>query len=607
MTIINIFRNSGVSHSNPKAATDYLYDVYCALTDEQKLNYSRLTEEIKLALLSNDPVLEHFAKLAQQEKREIKPKKRTPPPEAISGNRSTVEYAIANCGFKHKYVSGVIAHAHEDTEKLIQNPEIEREWRELFEELCFAGLPKDERLIDWIRHTHQGNIENHFLIPRIHLRSGKSFNPAYPGHERDFNVLRDYLNMKYDLADPTDPSRRRLNNSGRASDKTYRIKARLGKLVIKLIEMEKVQCRNDVVGLLNRKVLQDEYGIQTVSTSDNFVRIEVEGRKTAIRLKGFAFSKAFTSLASIRQADPSIKTKDERLAELKQQLTECIEKRASFNTERYGSSTKIRSERSKEGVDTEFKERIDRPLSLENSVSVSFEPIPDMDPNLKGWQRAVQLELRRFIAHLNALKALELRFARERKQLQELYKLLHKDTYEPDRKAIGRHFEHLHSRATNPDTSITRPGRETIRALRNHHQAINERVSAGTDLYTGQDREYTYKNDVGIPSLRRRVNETIQGIRQAINISNDCSEEVQTQIRHAGRLAERSSEIRRQLDRAFKHITQDDMLRTKLKQRMAQNQRQSKQNEVKKALQREKFINQLESSGSYTVSRPILD
>ncbi len=130
MAVISFFRTSGVGQSDPQAATNYLYGPLCSLTDDQKKEYSTAYQLRKLAREANDIQTEWECDYILQQQ---KGKRREPPPESINGNRKAVEYAIEHNPHKHKYVSGVIAHAFEDTEKLQANPEIEAEWRELFE------------------------------------------------------------------------------------------------------------------------------------------------------------------------------------------------------------------------------------------------------------------------------------------------------------------------------------------------------------------------------------------------------------------------------------------------------------------------------------------
>ena len=78
-----------------------------------------------------------------------------------------------------------------------------------FERVAFAGLEADQRNILWVRHTHAGHHELHFLIPRLELSSGKDFNACPPGWQKDFDVFRDLLNWREGWARPDDPARRR--------------------------------------------------------------------------------------------------------------------------------------------------------------------------------------------------------------------------------------------------------------------------------------------------------------------------------------------------------------------------------------------------------------
>ena len=62
--------------------------------------------------------------------------------------------------------------------------EQEEEVMDAFEQVAFAGLEADQRNILWVRHTHAGHHELHFLIPRMELSSGKDFNACPPGWQK---------------------------------------------------------------------------------------------------------------------------------------------------------------------------------------------------------------------------------------------------------------------------------------------------------------------------------------------------------------------------------------------------------------------------------------
>ena len=48
-----------------------------------------------------------------------------------------------------------------------------------FEAVAFAGLEEDQRTNLWVRHSHAGHHELHFVIPRVELsRPGLQSMPA---------------------------------------------------------------------------------------------------------------------------------------------------------------------------------------------------------------------------------------------------------------------------------------------------------------------------------------------------------------------------------------------------------------------------------------------
>lgn len=86
---------------------------------------------------------------------------------------------------------------------------------EAFIELSYAGVPPQNRFPFVLgTHTHAGNLEVNFALPRaVFDSSGKvrSFNPHPPvkGSLNDFDNLIDMLNHNFQWEDPRDPARRR--------------------------------------------------------------------------------------------------------------------------------------------------------------------------------------------------------------------------------------------------------------------------------------------------------------------------------------------------------------------------------------------------------------
>ncbi|MBS9900551.1 relaxase/mobilization nuclease domain-containing protein [Vibrio alginolyticus] len=571
MAVISFFRTSGVGQPDPQAATNYLYGPLCSLTEEQKQIYSDAYQMRKSAREANDTQTEWECDYILQQQ---KGKRREPPPESINGNRKAVEYAIEHNPHKHKYVSGVIAHAFEDTEKLQANPEIEAEWRELFEELCFAGFPKDERLIDWVRHTHQINIENHFLIPRIHIATGLSFNPAPPGHERDFNLLRDYLNLKHDLVSPLDSLHKRLTQDGSGFDKRHKLKKAINVWIKDMIANNRVNSRNDIIQALSSDKFKEKIGVTHISQSDNFIRLHFQDKKN-VRLKGFVFTSQFTSKESLTQSCESIQSKEERLHELKSKLDKVIAKRADYNKSRYRLA-RIQPEKSitKAYYLPPNSRWTATPPCYISQPQPIFAHMPEFNPSLKGFEMVKQIEERKALAERNAKLALEQYHEQQKRFIQEWMSFLleGKIEYEPYREAISFTNYVIDEESADFKRAFARYDRDTERVLPKHNKTNSGTVSTRTQNNPEGHYSKQSAHDAGIPSICRSVTGAIESFKRNIHIHETANSEIGTSIEHAGKLAERQRDSYLELSRAFEVIASEPKLRDELKSRLIRNE-----------------------------------
>ncbi|RCL02108.1 MAG: hypothetical protein JSC188_000430 [Candidatus Tokpelaia sp. JSC188] len=136
-----------------------------------------------------------------------RPERAHAPPEVLRGDPKQTINLIDSLEFKHKYTSGVLSFA--PGEKI--TPEMENTIIDRFEKIAFAGLDPDQYNILWVRHTHAGHNELHFLTPRVELSTSKSLNIKPPGKlaRATFDDFRSEINARYGLADPDDPKRAR--------------------------------------------------------------------------------------------------------------------------------------------------------------------------------------------------------------------------------------------------------------------------------------------------------------------------------------------------------------------------------------------------------------
>jgi hypothetical protein len=88
---------------------------------------------------------------------------RDPLPEVLRGDPALTEALIDATSHQWSYRSGVLSFAREDTPTERQQVEV----MDAFERLAFAGLEPDQWDMLWVRHTHEGRVELHFVTPRM--------------------------------------------------------------------------------------------------------------------------------------------------------------------------------------------------------------------------------------------------------------------------------------------------------------------------------------------------------------------------------------------------------------------------------------------------------
>lgn len=271
------------------------------------------------------------------------------PPKVLRGAPDMTTSLINSLPFTWKYTSGVLSWSPDDA----VSQEDEQKLMEDFENIAFAGLDKGQYSILWVRHQHANHHELHFVIPRVELYQGKSFNAFSPGWQSDFDVLRDFYNIKHDWARPDDPKRQRIcvpNSAALLHNKLKRFGVEIkttdrDKAHVMLVEYAKNAIQNGTV--TNRDELLNAYkelGLTINRIGKDY--ISVKNGEQKIRLKGGIFHESWrigtedTGKANSGETTTRASNSDE-LGKLQGKLEQIIAKRSHYNRKRYKS---IRSE-----------------------------------------------------------------------------------------------------------------------------------------------------------------------------------------------------------------------------------------------------------------------
>lgn len=251
---------------------------------------------------------------------------RTPPPVIVRGDHRLTRELINRVPFTRRYVSGVLSFS----EKAI-GPDVEVKIMDRFEATAFAGIPKDRYNILWVRHTHAGRHELHFLVPAIDLGSGKglNINPPRRSTREMFDSLRRLTNDEFRLSDPDEPARARMIRvpSYLAKGKPTRdgLRSSIGSFFEARLQAGLIKTRDDVLILLR------DSGYTVTRVGEKYVTIVDQAGKRC-RLKGALFEREFAPQV---QASAKTQLSQNERAELEGKLARLVASRAAFNEKRY--------------------------------------------------------------------------------------------------------------------------------------------------------------------------------------------------------------------------------------------------------------------------------
>ena len=266
----------------------------------------------------------------------------------MRGDPESTRALIDSLDTQWRFSAGVLSWHPDDK----VTPEQEERVMDDFEAVAFAGLEPDQRNILWVRHSHAGHHELHFVIPRVELASGKAFNAFPPGWEKAFGVFRDLHNHREQWARPDDPARARLYTPEHADlhrarlirwgktpgrDERAEAKEAIHAYMAAKLEQGLVHNRTDVLTALQ------EAGLEINRAGKDSITVKDPDSGEKLRLKGGMYAEQwkfdYASRAhqgQDRKGRPGDREPDPAtIRELEQELVRIIEKRAQYNRKRY--------------------------------------------------------------------------------------------------------------------------------------------------------------------------------------------------------------------------------------------------------------------------------
>ena len=275
------------------------------------------------------------------------PGRDTAPPQVLRGDPVMTRALIDSIERRWKFTSGVLSWHPDEKISEAQGEEV----MDAFERVAFAGLEPDQRNILWVRHTHAGHHELHFLIPRLELSSGKDFNACPPGWQKDFDVFRDLFNWREGWARPDDPARAR----DELPKKADLFKARMARWGREIRESDRDRAKEVIHAFLKEKVTRGlvrnredvlstlkEQGLSINREGRDYISVIAPNSGMKMRFRGGFYARGWTP--KVAQDEESEEKKKETVrrmvARLQPAFERVIEKRAACNIKRYPAKWK---------------------------------------------------------------------------------------------------------------------------------------------------------------------------------------------------------------------------------------------------------------------------
>ena len=206
----------------------------------------------------------------------------------ISGSEAITRGILSMIGKKQKLTMGCLSFNELDMSEKTKLKIIRS-----FGEMIFGDFGENFNIL-WVEHRDKNNLELNFCIPKVELLNFRSFNPYY--HKKDFsmvNVWKNFINLKYGLTDPCDPSNKHIMQGSKKDVKDSKNYEELEKIIVDNLIKGKYRCREDII-----KSLRDS-DIEVTREGKDYISVKLPGSKKSKRLKGEIFHEKFRSLEDL--------------------------------------------------------------------------------------------------------------------------------------------------------------------------------------------------------------------------------------------------------------------------------------------------------------------
>lgn len=272
----------------------------------------------------------------------------------LKGDEKVTRALIDSMTTKQKTCVGCLAF----TEQI--NDEQKKQIMKEFEYALMPGM-KNRVNILWVEHTDKNNLELNFVIPKIDLETGKSFNPYF--YKVDFKrieVFQDLTNIKNNFSNPKEPIREKTTKTLKFESIEARNYDELDKILTELVAQGVIKNRDELIKECNNS------NIEITRQNEDGLSLKLPNMAKAKRFKGGIYAKQFREPESITRQITDIETRQrefkqehnsrntELIRKLTNELNQEKRRKFKFNREKFRIKNKPNNER----LNTNFRSEI---------------------------------------------------------------------------------------------------------------------------------------------------------------------------------------------------------------------------------------------------------
>ena len=273
----------------------------------------------------------------------------------VKGDENLTRAIIKGIDFKQKTCFGVLS--FEEKHDFLTEDQKLKIIKD-FERALLGDYMLERVNVLWVEHSDKdGRLELNFLIPKIDMSTGKSFNPYLAKFDQHrIDLIKRMINDEYGLSSPDDPAREQTISASKKNIGQYQNLEELDKKLHELVKEGYIKNRDHMIELLNQS------GIEVTRSTKKSITVMLPNQKTKNRLKGGIYDANFTGAQGLGELSQSssrrIKEFHNRDTQAERErnrrkLEELIEKRDRFN------KRKFRASLSRDNIEPEQEQKTD--------------------------------------------------------------------------------------------------------------------------------------------------------------------------------------------------------------------------------------------------------